>query len=140
MGIPVEAISSRAESSGAPIAFGERCAAFINSDLRNAIQLGAEQRDVIAGLVQSIADNYISRVVGVRPIGETLLFQGGVAFNCQASVNAQALIRPIANEADVPYISLDMEGPWVSANQGRLLETIAVQARRLSQERSRAIA
>jgi len=81
MGIAVEKISGIAEKSNHPIAFGERCAAFINTDLRNALQQGANQDDVVAGLVYSIADNYISRIVGPRQIGENLLFLGGVALN-----------------------------------------------------------
>jgi len=81
MGITVEEISEIAIKSTHPIAFGERCAAFINTDLRNALQQGANTEDVITGLVYSIADNYISRIVGPRQIGENLLFLGGVALN-----------------------------------------------------------
>ena len=81
MGIPVEKISDIAIKSTNPIAFGERCAAFINTDLRNALQQGAKQEDVVAGLVYSIAENYISRIVGSRQMGKTLLFLGGVALN-----------------------------------------------------------
>ncbi|MGB5912427.1 MAG: acyl-CoA dehydratase activase, partial [Promethearchaeia archaeon] len=81
MGIPVENISDIALKSSHPIAFGERCAAFINTDLRNALQQGAKQEDVVAGLVYSIADNYISRIIGSRQIGENILFLGGVALN-----------------------------------------------------------
>ncbi|MBY8984805.1 MAG: hypothetical protein KGD65_07050 [Candidatus Lokiarchaeota archaeon] len=81
MGIAVEEISSIATKSTQPIAFGERCAAFINTDLRNALQQGAKVEDVVAGLVYSIADNYISRIVGPRQIGANLLFLGGVALN-----------------------------------------------------------
>ena len=81
MGIGVEKISETATESGSPIAFGERCAAFINTDIRNAFQQGAGKSDIVAGLVYSIADNYISRVVGPRHIGKTILFQGGVALN-----------------------------------------------------------
>ena len=81
MGIPVEEISEIALKSDNPIAFGERCAAFINTDLRNALQQGAEQADVVAGLAYSIADNYISRIVGPRHLGEKILFLGGVALN-----------------------------------------------------------
>jgi predicted CoA-substrate-specific enzyme activase len=81
MGIPMREISGVAEKSEKPLAFGERCAAFINTDLRSAKQLGAGQEDVTAGLVYSIADNYISRIVGSRYVGENLLFQGGVALN-----------------------------------------------------------
>jgi predicted nucleotide-binding protein (sugar kinase/HSP70/actin superfamily) len=52
------------------------------------------------------------------------------SFNCQPAMNAQAIIRPLANASDVPYVALDCEGPWLSANQLRLLETVAVQAKR----------
>jgi predicted CoA-substrate-specific enzyme activase len=93
MGIPVHDISSIAESSDNPLAFGERCSAFINTDLRNAIQDGASQENVIAGLVYSIANNYISRIVGVRPIGANLLFQGGVALNKSVALAIAALTK-----------------------------------------------
>ena len=99
MNIPVKKISPIAEKSTHPIAFGERCAAFINTDLRNALQQGAHREDVIAGLVYSIADNYISRIVGSRHIGETVLFLGGVALNksvalAMASRTQQKVVVP----------------------------------------------
>jgi predicted CoA-substrate-specific enzyme activase len=81
MGVPLDAISRMAQDSRRPVAFGERCAAFINTDVRNALQQGVAQEDVIAGLVYSIAENYLSRIVGGRQIGERLLFLGGVALN-----------------------------------------------------------
>ena len=81
MKIPYTQISDNALRANEPISFGERCAAFINTDLRNAIQQGAKQEDVLAGLVYSIADNYISRLVNTRQIGKTVFFQGGVALN-----------------------------------------------------------
>ncbi len=81
MDVPVTQISAVAESSEKPYSFGERCAAFINTDLRTALQQGAAPEDVVAGLVYSIADNYISRIVGSRTVGDHLLFQGGVALN-----------------------------------------------------------
>ncbi len=93
MGIPVTAISAAAESAREPISFGERCAAFINTDLRNALQQGALPEDVVAGLVYSIAMNYISRIVGTRSVGENLLFQGGVALNRSVALAMAALTR-----------------------------------------------
>ena len=81
MGITFREISSKAIMGEKPISFGERCAAFINTDLRSALQQGARHEDVIAGLVYSIADNYISRIAESRPLGKTVLFQGGVALN-----------------------------------------------------------
>ncbi|MBS1859417.1 MAG: hypothetical protein JST11_28845, partial [Acidobacteria bacterium] len=65
----------------APIAFGERCAAFINSEVRSALQQGVARADVLAGLVYAIVENYLARVAGARQIGRSVLLQGGVALN-----------------------------------------------------------
>ncbi|MBW1897937.1 MAG: hypothetical protein JRI61_02630, partial [Deltaproteobacteria bacterium] len=53
------------------------------------------------------------------------------SFNCQPAMNSQAVIRPMANASDVPYAAIDVEGPWITANHKKLLETIAVQAKRV---------
>ncbi|MHA1986018.1 MAG: hypothetical protein ACW98D_05195 [Promethearchaeota archaeon] len=58
------------------------------------------------------------------------------AFSCQPAMNSQAVIRPLANKSDIPYAAIDCEGPWISTNQRRLLETIAVQAKRLRKEKN----
>lgn len=64
-----------------PLKFGEHCSAFINSDVRKAIQLGASREDITAGIVTSIVSNYLNRVVGNRTIGDHIVLQGGVAKN-----------------------------------------------------------
>jgi predicted CoA-substrate-specific enzyme activase len=67
--------------SEGPLRFGEHCSAFINSDIRKAIQEGAGKPDIMAGIVFSIVSNYLNRVVGNRTIGESIVLQGGVAKN-----------------------------------------------------------
>lgn len=57
-------------------------------------------------------------------------------FNCQPAMNSQAIIRPLANKCHIPYAAIDCEGPWISTNQRRLLETIAVQAKRLRKKKN----
>jgi predicted CoA-substrate-specific enzyme activase len=64
-----------------PLKFGEHCSAFINSDIRKAIQQGAKREDITAGIVTSIVSNYLNRVVGNRTIGRKIFLQGGVAKN-----------------------------------------------------------
>jgi predicted CoA-substrate-specific enzyme activase len=64
-----------------PLKFGEHCSAFINSDIRKAIQYGATREDITAGLITSIVSNYLNRVVGNRTIGNNIVLQGGVAKN-----------------------------------------------------------
>ncbi|HNZ24243.1 MAG TPA: acyl-CoA dehydratase activase [Polyangiaceae bacterium] len=67
--------------AAAPLKFGEHCSAFINSDIRKAIQQGAPREDIVAGLVFSIVANYLNRVVGNRSVGSHIVLQGGVAKN-----------------------------------------------------------
>jgi len=81
MQVPIEQIGPLALKSTRPVAFGERCAAFINSEVRAALQQGVPREDVLAGLIYAIVENYISRVVGARHIGRNVLLQGGVALN-----------------------------------------------------------
>jgi predicted CoA-substrate-specific enzyme activase len=81
MQVPVEQIGPLALSSKHPVSFGERCAAFINTEVRSALQQGVPREDVLAGLVYAIVENYLSRVVGARHIGHTVVLQGGVALN-----------------------------------------------------------
>ncbi len=51
------------------------------------------------------------------------------SFNCQPAVNAQAIIRSHSSASNIPFASIDMEGPWLSSGQIRTLETLAVQAK-----------
>ncbi|OPY87595.1 MAG: Activator of (R)-2-hydroxyglutaryl-CoA dehydratase [Smithella sp. PtaU1.Bin162] len=74
-------IGDIAVQAGEPLKFGEHCSAFINSDIRNAIQQGASREDITAGIVTSIVSNYLNRVVGNRTIGKSIVLQGGVAKN-----------------------------------------------------------
>jgi activator of 2-hydroxyglutaryl-CoA dehydratase len=69
-------IALKAES---PLKFGEHCSAFINSDIRKAIQYGSSREDITAGIITSIVSNYLNRVVGNRAIGHNIVLQGGVA-------------------------------------------------------------
>jgi hypothetical protein len=57
-------------------------------------------------------------------------------FNCQPAMNSQAIIRPLANKSEIPYAAIDCEGPWISTNQRRLLETIAIQAKRVRKKKN----
>ncbi|GHV18292.1 2-hydroxyglutaryl-CoA dehydratase [Spirochaetia bacterium] len=68
-------------NADAPCKFGEHCSAFINSDIRKAVQQGATRANITAGIACSIVANYLNRVVGNRTIGGKVFLQGGVAKN-----------------------------------------------------------
>jgi activator of 2-hydroxyglutaryl-CoA dehydratase len=96
-----EDIGPVALQAKAPLKFGEHCSAFINSDIRKAIQQGAERSDIVAGLVFSIVSNYLNRVVGNRSIGDRIVLQGGVAKNPAGPLAfAQLLGKKIAVPPD----------------------------------------
>ncbi|MHB0999382.1 MAG: acyl-CoA dehydratase activase [Armatimonadota bacterium] len=68
-------------SSGSPANLGERCTVFIETELVRHQQAGITTEDLVAGLSYSIVRNYLNRVVGTKPVGNKIFFQGGVAAN-----------------------------------------------------------
>ena len=81
MGIAMEEIAGVALKGQSPPNFSDQCAAFIASDIKNAIQEGVAREDIVAGLVYSVCMNYNNRVKGHRPVGDKVFMQGGVCYN-----------------------------------------------------------
>src|SRR5204862_115395 len=52
-----------------------------NTDIRKASQEGLSREDNLAGLCYAIVENYLTKVVGDRKVGERILFQGGTSKN-----------------------------------------------------------
>jgi len=77
----IDEFANLALSSSAPIRLGERCTVFMERDVNDYLQRGADKADLVAGLAYSIVYNYINRVVRGRHIGECIFFQGGTAYN-----------------------------------------------------------
>jgi len=92
----VDEFATRALAARAPVDLGRRCTVFMESEAVAALAAGATVEDVTAGLAHSVARNYLERVVGGRPLGEVVVFQGGTASN-RAVVAAfeQLLGRPV---------------------------------------------
>ncbi len=81
MGVHVFDISNIAMTAKDPVRFKADCAAFINTDVRTAMQEGYGRENIVGGLVYSIAENYLNKVKGSRQVGRKIFFQGGVAKN-----------------------------------------------------------
>ncbi len=77
LGLPLEAITEAALRAAAPVAFKATCAAFINSDIRSALQEGYAREDVAAGLVYAVVQNYSNEGEGVAGGGAAGVFAGG---------------------------------------------------------------
>jgi len=97
LGIEMEDIAEIALQGAHPPNFNDQCAAFISSDIKNAIHEGIGREDIVAGLVYSICMNYSNRVKGNRPVGAKVFMQGGVCYNRAVPLAMAALI-------DIPII------------------------------------
>ncbi len=96
LGVAMEKIADAALQGKHPPNFNDQCAAFIASDIKNAIHEGVRHEDIVAGLVYSICMNYSNRVKGNRPVGEKVFMQGGVCYNKSVPLAMASLIgKPI---------------------------------------------
>jgi len=88
-----DGFSRLAFQAAAPVDLGSRCTVFMESDLIHHQQQGVERADLVAGLAYAIARNYLEKVVGHKPIGQRILFQGGVASNPSIVAAFEALLE-----------------------------------------------
>ncbi len=96
LGVAMEDIADIALKGRRPPNFNDQCAAFIASDIKNAIHEGVAHEDIVAGLVYSICMNYSNRVKGNRPVGEKVFMQGGVCYNRAVPLAMASLVgKPI---------------------------------------------
>jgi len=99
LGLDMQKIAAVAMKGEKPPNFNDQCAAFISSDIKNAVHEGIRREDIVAGLVYAICMNYANRVKGNRPIGSKIFLQGGVCYNravpmAMASITGKPIIVP----------------------------------------------
>jgi predicted CoA-substrate-specific enzyme activase len=92
LGVQIEGeFSALAAGAQTPYDLGSRCTVFMDTELTHAVGRGVSLPDLTAGLAYSIARNYLEKVVSGRPVGQNIVFQGGVASNASV-VRALSLL------------------------------------------------
>ena len=81
LGIEVEEIGEYALRSTHPTPIAARCTVFAESDLVHKIQMGHPREDIIAGVCNAVAANYLNNVGKGKKIVSPVVFQGGVSKN-----------------------------------------------------------
>ena len=81
LGVEVKEFGPLALTSKNPASIAARCTVFAESDLVHKAQIGHKKEDLIAGLVQSVANNYLNNVGKGKKISPPIVFQGGVSKN-----------------------------------------------------------
>ena len=79
--IPIEEFGDIALKSQSPTAIASRCTVFAESDMIHKQQIGHKIEDIVAGLCQGLARNYLAGVAKGKDIKEPVVFQGGVSEN-----------------------------------------------------------
>ncbi|MGA2063410.1 MAG: acyl-CoA dehydratase activase [Thermoguttaceae bacterium] len=90
----VDEFSRLAAASAAPSDLGCQCTVFMHSEVVAAQRRGTSTPDLCAGLACSVAHNYLDRVVSGRPIGRSIMFQGGVASNPSVVAAFRQILGP----------------------------------------------
>ena len=84
-----------AMGASAPLT-SDRCTVFMERDLNHFLSLGYAREELLAAALQSVADNYLSKVAHINKIGDVICFQGATAKNeALVAVFEHKLQKPI---------------------------------------------
>lgn len=97
LGVEIESLGKMALASQNPAKIAARCTVFAESDLVHKAQIGYGKEDLIAGICNSVVQNYLNNLGKGKRIEEQIVFQGGVSKN-EGVVKAfeEALGYPVA--------------------------------------------
>lgn len=97
--IPIEEFGRRAVRSSNPVTIAGRCGVFAESDMIHKQQMGCPLDDIIAGLCEALARNFLSNLAKGKKVEGPIAFQGGVAAN---QGMRQAFEKLVGQEITVP--------------------------------------
>ncbi len=95
----VTQLGSEALGASGCVSLGQHCSVFMAEVIDQAVASGLPQRQIIAGIYDSIIQNYLNRVKGNRSIGRVIFCQG-MPFSSDAL--AAAVARQTRGEVIVP--------------------------------------
>lgn len=81
LGVDIEQMGELALTSDKPARIAARCTVFAESDMIHKAQAGYKKEDLVAGLCNAVAVNYLNNVGKGKNITPPIVFQGGVSKN-----------------------------------------------------------
>ncbi len=81
LGVNIEDIGDIALTSKNPSKIAARCTVFAESDLVHKAQIGHTKEDLIAGICNSVVQNYLNNLAKGKKLEDRVVFQGGVSKN-----------------------------------------------------------
>ncbi len=95
----VQELNEEALSAKDGVSLGQHCSVFMAEIIDEAVAAGVERASIIAGIYDSIVQNYLNRVKGSRSVGEVIFCQG-MPFSSDAL--AAAVARQTGSEVIIP--------------------------------------
>ncbi|HIE09404.1 MAG TPA: 2-hydroxyglutaryl-CoA dehydratase, partial [Armatimonadetes bacterium] len=92
LGIPIEEFGELALRARNPCRIAGRCTVFAESDMIHKQQLGHKVEDIVAGLCEAIARNYLNNLAKGKKLEPPIVFQGGVAANIGVKSAFEAIL------------------------------------------------
>jgi len=95
LGCALSSYAALTRNVAAPLA-SDRCTVFMERDVNHLMTMGYTREEVLAAVLHSIVENYLTKVAVEKNIGRTVLFQGATAKNRSlVAAFEQRLKRPI---------------------------------------------
>ncbi len=95
----VEQLGQEALQATSGVSLGQHCSVFMAEIIDEAVSLGSDSRAIIAGIYDSIVQNYLNRVKGSRSVGQVIFCQG---MPFAADALAAAVVRQTGSEVIIP--------------------------------------
>ena len=140
LGYPIQAVGE-ATLGVAPPVTSDRCTVFMEQDVHRLLRQGYEREEVMAGVLYSVVQNYLNRVVGNRRRSETrITFQGATARNkglvaaFENLLGVEVVVSPLCHQMGAVGAALlgmeAMDGAAVSTFRGLDLANRSVELER----------
>jgi predicted CoA-substrate-specific enzyme activase len=94
LGMELSEISDAVEGKKAPFT-SDRCTVYMERDLNIFLSEGWDKKEIMGAVLNSVCDNYLSKVVGKSQTGQKIWFQGATARN-------KALVAVFQNKLGKP--------------------------------------
>lgn len=86
-------------SADGGLSLGQHCSVFMAEVIDDAVVAGIKRQNIIAGIYDSVIQNYLNRVMGTRSVGQVIFCQG-MPFASDAL--AAAVVRQTGSEVVIP--------------------------------------
>lgn len=81
LNVDIKDLGNIALKSKSPAKIAARCTVFAESDLVHKAQVGIKKEDIIAGICEAVAKNFLNNLCKNKKIEDKVVFQGGVSKN-----------------------------------------------------------